>query len=254
MSIIIRKLKSALEFIWAGDYKSLIARTLSFLHIPTKWFSIGEVFFFSLQPDVPFHSFLSEYNQRLTFSFADKTSADIIIPKLSKCMGDDTTSYPWIRPEDRADKFQTLFNRGGVVWTATDIESGDVAGFFWTTSKEYHAKRGNTELVINLPSDNVFIEFIYVGREFRRFGVYTHLLMEARQNFPNTIFSCMVEPDNTPSIKAQLKNGYHRAGGVTYVVFFGLIFASFLFHGFRKCFFRVPSRRPYYIDMSEKRV
>lgn len=255
--MITRKIASALSDLRRGDWTGVLAATIKHLHLPAQWFNVGEAVFLTHSPHAPPTD--QPVEQRQESNPPHKSTPNLVltcvadasvIASLVECLGEDADYYSWIQPEDRAQKFRAMLDNDSVAWIAKDQKTGKAAGFFWETHNNYHFKRGDAEVIFKLPAHSAFIECIYIQPAYRRFGIYSHLLNRLLATKPTMEFSCFVTADNTPSIKAQIKNGFTLSGRVVYYVFFGQIFVSLTFHAIHKRFFRVLKGKPYVIEIA----
>jgi L-amino acid N-acyltransferase YncA len=161
-------------------------------------------------------SFPSEdYPPKGYWTVSSETTAEII-PLLLSCATDCPKSSEILRK-----KFGQLQQKGGTVWFAK--HQNEIIGFVWATKDNYQMPCSNKKIFIALSEKNIFLESAFVKNEYRRKGVYSKILQTLRQNFPEIIFSCVVDYDNSPSLQAHIKNGFTQTGTLWYCRFFGIV-------------------------------
>ena len=236
----LRKIRSALDALLHGRFVKLFNALTTFLCLhPTVM--IGDTYLFTVEPfdSFPGTPFEADENIRCETEPA-------IIEKLLACM-EGTSDYPWIKPENRRKKFESLFREGCRVWI---IENGpDVIGFIWETRHRYSYTYGDRTLIFDdLPNNAAFLEFMFINEEWRRRGCHRKLLAAIHRSWPTNRFSCAITEDNEPSLRSHEIYGFRRSGRILHFRCFGLVFASFRFGTIRRFLFRIKKGVPYRIS------
>lgn len=231
-----------------GEWTELFNSLMSALRL-RRWISLGESRFFlaeaSGSPDRTVEP-VDLGGLRL-----ESSSDPAIVAELFDCM-EGSRDYDYLSREEIIRRFDDYFRQGSCV-RITREESGDIAGFFWTTTSLYTVPCGRRKIVLDLPDDLMIIEFIFVKPTFRRRGVYSKSCTEIRRRMPEYRFACIVDSYNEASIQAHLRLGFRPAGRLRYLNFFGAMLASFRFGRSRKRLF-VPARRAPYRRLNAKKA
>jgi len=241
---ILPKIRSALDFLLRGKFVKFFNALTTFLRLHPA-VMIGDTYLFSVEP-------LASSPAAAPFETDEGIRCETeptIIEKLLACM-EETTDYPWIKPEDRRRKFENFLCQGSRVWI---IENGpDVLGFIWETRHRYSYTYGDRTLVFDeLPDDVVFLEFMFINEAWRRRGCHRKLLAAIHRSSPTVRFSCLITEDNEPSIRSHETYGFQRSGRILHFRCFGMVFASLRFGKIRRFLFRIKKNIPYRISCKE---
>jgi GNAT superfamily N-acetyltransferase len=244
MKVLFRKINSAYLLFREGDFVGLFNAVFQMIGI-RSWLSIGKTKIFSLLPANDYSRQNIPLPEETVFPFSiESETKPEIIPLLLDCMA-GCASYSYLSTEAKREKLEYLQRKGSTVWLARD--QGEIIGFFWVTSNVYRMPCSSEKIDLYLQEKDAFIEFIFVKASYRRKGVYSGILRTVHRNFPEIIFSCVVDVSNTPSIQSQLKNGFQPVGKLLYFRICGRIYASLRFKSVRKFFFHVKKGSPYRI-------
>lgn len=233
-----RKIRSAWSSLQRGDFVTPFNETMTLLRLH-RLFHVGKSFFLTIPPSTEPSSEDAEYPFQL-----EAATDETVIPRLLKCL-EGSDDYSYLSTEEIRTRFAGLIEDGSTAWVVS--ENDETVAFFWTTPRHYVVPCGARKILLELPDDAAFVEFIFVKASHRRRSVYFRTFKQVARRRPETEFSCVVDSYNTASLGAHRKLGFRPSGSLLYFKLFGVLLASFRFGKTRRRLFRPKSNEPYRI-------
>lgn len=223
MSVIVRKIRTGLDLLAQGEVYLFISSMLANIFPPSA-IGMGKFYLYSNNAEIPTQH--NDFNSNFLIEIGNVRD----LYKVAQCFG--TTD-----PNRAIVGFKRFFENEGELWIARDTAGNNenIAGVVWVFRNKYlipFEGYDNYSIRLNIGLNNAFIATVHVNTDYRRHGIFSHMMKHIKSSCQELNFFSAVDANNQVSILAHKKLVFKNIGRTYFLRIFSKTF----------CYFSIPGK------------